>query len=178
MKHTILLLSFCLTVSSITSAEALTTDSSQPLNITSDQFTYNDAQSVAIYQGHVIGIQGSRYLTADKVIVQLDQNKEISKVDAYGNPAHYHYQPKPQDPLIYASAKTIEYAPSSHLLSLIGNGKVTQQGNIFKGELITYNTDTQVIESKGATTNNRPLMVIQPYTQTKASPHAKPASSS
>ncbi len=155
------------------SALALTTDSAQPMHIASNQFNYQDATGIATYQGNVVATQGSRYLTADTVVVHLTADKQISRVNAYGKPAHYHYQPKPGDHLIYASASNIQYNPNKNLLSLINNAQVNQQGNIFKGSLITYNTQTQIIESDGTqTTGGRPLMIIQPQAQQKVVTHA------
>jgi lipopolysaccharide export system protein LptA len=155
------------------SAWALLSDSAQILHIESDTFTYEDAKSVAVYQGHVIATQGSRYLTADRVIISLTPSRQVSKVNAYGNPAHYHYQPNPGDNLVYASADNIQYDPSKNLLSLIKNGTVQQNGNVFKGSLITYNTLTQTIQSNGTQTpGSRPLMIIQPHTQQQVVTHA------
>ena len=164
------LLCLCLNAVAL-NAHALADDSAQLLHIQSNTFNYQDQRLQGIYQGNVIATQGSRYLTADKLVIQLTPDKQISQVDAYGTPAHYHYQPNPGDPLVYASANNIRYNPSQNMLSLIGNGEVQQNGNVFKGSLITYNTQTQIIESNGTKTpGGKPLMIIQPQTQRKAVP--------
>lgn len=150
-------------------AYALMTDSAQPLHITSNQFTYNDLQGTATYQGDVLAVQGSRHLTADTVVVRLDHDKQVSQVNAYGKPAHFHYQPKPNAHLVFASADNIEYQPSQNLLSLIGHAQIDQHGNILKGALITYNTQTEVAQSIGQPNASRPQVIIQPnITQSQA----------
>ena len=145
-------------------AFALDSDNQQLIHITSDHFHYDGTKDQGTYAGNVVANQGSRHLTSDQTIIHfIPKTSTVSLIDALGTPAHYQYQPKPQDNLVYASAHDIQYNPATNILSLIHQASITQNGNLLQGSLITYNTNTQIAESNGTqAADGKPILIIQP----------------
>ena len=62
----------------ITSAIALTDDSTKPINIQADSAEINDATGISTYRGNVKITQGSTVLTGDIVTLET-ANKKVQK---------------------------------------------------------------------------------------------------
>lgn len=146
-------------------AWALDSDQYQVMHVISNTATYDRNQHTIIYDGAVQMDQGTSHLDGDKVIVyQLPatNTNKIQKVVALGNPAHYSTLPQPNKARLFVEALKITYDPTSKTVLLEGNGKVTQEGNVFSGPHIWYDMANGVVHSLAAPGKQRTEMVIQP----------------
>ncbi|EDP45696.1 lipopolysaccharide transport periplasmic protein LptA [Rickettsiella grylli] len=113
----------------------------------SDSVTYNNKTKQGIYRGHIKLTQGSAVLTADYATSYFDQNGQINKIIAIGNPARYQAFIFPHRPQLIATGKTIYYYPKKEYLEAIGNAEMVQGKNHFKGYQINYDFKTKTIGS-------------------------------
>ena len=140
---------------------ALSTDESKPITINSDQFSANLKNHTAEYLNNVTATQGSRSLFGDSANIYATKNNEIIKIIILGKPAKYSYLPDDSDKLAHASADTITYQPPKNLFILTGNAKIKQDGNIYTGYQLSYNTIDETITSP-AKQYQRGKMILQP----------------
>jgi lipopolysaccharide export system protein LptA len=147
---------------------ALDSDRLAVMHVTSDSATYDRNQHTITYEGNVQIEQGTSHLDGDKVVVyQTPTNtNKIQQLIAYGNPAHYNTIPQDGKSRLYIEATKITYSPIKRTLLLEGNGKVTQDGNIFSGPHIWYDMINGVVHSLAVPGKQRTEMIIQPQEST------------
>lgn len=131
---------------------ALQSDSKKPIQIEADSADMNEDKKRATYRGNVILKQGSMRLNADKVTIQ--QNLSRNRGDAlyaYGRPAKFRQEVdgKP-GAFVHGRGNRIEYYSKSALLHLIGNASLTQEGDTFRSDRITYNRDKALLQGGAA----------------------------
>ncbi|ROU01960.1 lipopolysaccharide transport periplasmic protein LptA [Marinobacter sp. R17] len=150
-------------------AQAFDLNSDSPIKVSADQARLDDAKGTAIYTGDVVVRQDGTELTADKVVLYREQGA-LNRIEAHGKPAHY-TQPKTADTAkTDAEAMTIIYAAGENRITFIEKAVIHQDGNVFKGEEINYDTATRVVTASGSRDGNdqdgRVEMVIQPRQKT------------
>lgn len=156
---------------------AFNLNSNQPIHVTADHARLDDRQGTATYTGDVVVTQEGSKLTGDKVVLYRDK-QGVDRIESFGAPAHYHEPATPPNqPATDAQAKTITYSRDKHLITLKTDAVVEQDGNVFKGDLIHYDTNTRVVTAQGNGDGNnansgRVQMIIQPK---KAQPNTQPA---
>lgn len=165
---------FACCLSSATQSFALDTDRNQPATISADTATLDRTQGIGTYTGHVVIIQGSTRLTADKLIMVRGKDSKIEKAIATGIPAAYQVQPKPNEPLFQATADRIEYYAAKKYVILIGNAKISQGTNSLSGPHIEYDMISGVIKTSPIK-GQRTTIIIHPQdlssiSQTKQNP--------
>ncbi len=165
-------------------ARALSTDKNQPINVNADHGDFrsdpkNNNNGTGVYTGHVVIVQGSIVLTADKAVLHV-VNNELDTADVNGSPATFVQQPDDGEPM-HGQALEITYDASKNEILLITNAKLTQQvyQNITKGHVkgetpgerlmtadhIRYNTDTQRVIAKAGDDQDRVHITFPPKTQ-------------
>lgn len=126
-------------------------DRSAPLEITADSLEVRQAEERAIFTGNVIAGQGTLRLTATKMIVEFDEDKEntgdsetgaITRVEATG------------DVFVSNGAETAqgswaEYDLETGIVKMRGDVILTQGTNAGKGESLTINLNTGVAKLGG-----------------------------
>lgn len=97
-----------------------------------------------IYTGHVKFVRGDGVLTADKVIIYLDEKKKAKWAEAEGN-VRYH------DSKRKARANRATYDFQKEILTLTGNARVEEGPNFVEADEIIYykKEDRAVAVSKG-----------------------------
>ena len=130
----------------------LESDSKKPIQIEADSANMDDGEKRATYRGNVILKQGSMRLDADKVTIRQKISK--NKGDALfadGRPAKFKQKVEGK-PGTYVRGRgnRIEYYSKSALLYLIGNASLTQDGDVFKSDRITYNRNKSLIQGGAA----------------------------
>lgn len=174
-----------LTLASLLIASALHTtpgmafnlNSDKPIHVTADHARLDDRQGTATYTGDVVVTQEGSKLTGDKVVLYRDK-QGVDRIESFGTPAHYHEPATPPNqPATDAQAQTITYSRDQHLITLKTDAVVEQDGNVFKGDLIHYDTDSRVVTAQGNGNENsnsagRVQMIIQPK---KAQQNTQPA---
>ncbi|MCK9534212.1 MAG: lipopolysaccharide transport periplasmic protein LptA [Pseudomonas sp.] len=149
-------------------AQALPSDSQQPINIQADSAEMDDKRGVAIYRGDVIITQGTLKITGDTVTISLNKSGDIDVFTSLGKPAYYEQQPSTDKEIIQAYGLMIQYFANNEKIIILDQAKVIQQGNTFRGEKIVYDTQKQIVTAgrgkQGTITTPSPRinMVIQP----------------
>lgn len=150
------------------SAWALPSDREQPIRIQADSAELDDKNGVAVYRGTVIITQGTLKITGDTVTITQTPTGDIDVFTAVGQPAYYEQLPATDKQIVKAYGLTIQYFAANERIVLIDQAKVIQEGNVFEGEKIVYDTQRQIVNAGRATGTNvtapRPRidMVIQP----------------
>jgi lipopolysaccharide export system protein LptA len=130
-----------------TSIDARQHDLEQTIYFESDTLSYNNETKLGIYQGHIKLTQGSAVLTADYATSYSDENGQIIKVVAIGNPARYHALIFPNQPKLIATGNTIYYYPQKDWLEAVGNAEIIQGQNHLKGPQINYDFKKKTVGS-------------------------------
>lgn len=146
-------------------AAAFDLDSNSPIKVSADNARLDEAEGTAIYTGDVIVRQDATELTAERVV--LYRNKGVlDRIEAFGEPAHYTQARQGETPKTDAEALTIIYAAGENRITFEKQAVIRQEGNVFKGDHIEYNTASRVVVADGGRSADNPdgrvEMVIQP----------------
>lgn len=144
-------------------AFAMPTDSKEKLHITSNSSTYNYKTGINTFEGNVKATQGTSHITADKLITKTNGTRNIQEAIAYGllQPAHYWTTPDKNRLPVHAHAGILKYYPMAANIAMHRDAYVTQGKNVFKGQLVLYNINQQVINVP-ASTRGRSILVFNP----------------
>ena len=162
-RKTLLAAVFILLSSS--TAFALQSDRNQPIQIEADQGSLDQKNQNTTFSGNVIVKQGTLYIQAGSVTVSKDKNGQ-QHMSARGNPVKFGQQ-LDKNGKVDGQANQVEYSSATGIVKLTGNAKITRGGDMASGNIITYNTRTEVYTvsgNKNATskTGRRVSVVIQP----------------
>lgn len=144
------------------SSWGLNTDHLQICYILADSVVYQKNLHQMTYLKNVEITQGSTVLKADKVIVTLSPttNKMI-QFAAYGNPAQYSTSMENKPGKLEAQAKMIFYDPEAKTVLMKENAMVTEEKNVFKGSLIWYDIQQEIVRS-ASNNKDKTIIIIQP----------------
>lgn len=162
-----------------TTAQALSTDRDQPMDITADyqktQLNSGTSQpGVTRFKGNVRMVQGSLKAQADEATMYQHPNNAkdaqgndlgggVQRVVLVGKPARLEERQDNNAGLVTAEGERIDYETDTGVARLSGNVRIVQQGRgEFRGAGMTYNTHTGEIESGDNTSANRVHMIVQP----------------
>lgn len=145
-------------------AHALKSDVDQPVNLEADSADIDDANKKRVFTGNVVMTQGSIRLTCDQ-LTQLQEagEQESSRYHAKGGPARFkqEVEGKPGQ-FVEGHADRIDYDARSEFLVLNGNAFITQEGDTFKSDRITYDKVRSLVKGGAAAKGKeRVRMVIQ-----------------
>lgn len=144
-------------------ALALSSDREQPIHIEADSVEIDDVEHVSTYTGNVRYEQGTIRLTAQEVTLYYDENRELKRFQAEGDPAKFRQRPDGQEEDMRAHAALIEYFAATERIVLRRNAHVWHQGNEFAGDLIEYDAaDNMVKARKAESGEDRVQVIIQP----------------
>ena len=141
---------------------ALTDDSSKPINIEADSAEINDATGISTYKGNVKITQGSMLLTGDVVILET-VNKKVKKIIAEGKLSTFK-QKTDDGRLINAEAEKMVYSITGNKIVLTNNAKLTEAGNTFASDSITFFTDKEIVKAGSTTGDDRVNITVFPET--------------
>lgn len=122
-------------------------DMEQTIYFESDTLSYNNETKLGIYQGHIKLTQGSGVLTADYATSYADQDGQVTKIIATGNPARYRALIFANRPKLIATGNTIYYYPQKDWLEAVGNAEIVQGQNHVKGPQINYDFKKKTVGS-------------------------------
>lgn len=141
------------------------------MNARADTAEINQQSGISIYTGQVVAIQGSTSLQADKVIIKQDAQHQLLEVIAYGQPAIYKTTPEAGKAELTATALEIHYFPPRHLVQLIEEALVVQDGNRYSAPLINYDIAAQTIHSPSMQ-NGHTKITLLPATFNQKKPNS------
>lgn len=159
-NHNLLFLCLCFCAQ----AFATTADNKQPVVITSNSLNGDLNKHLAVFNGNVIATQGTRQLLSNQTYVTFNDSGQIVNIRAVGNPAKSTEVLDDKGNRVFGQALTIEYFPPKSFIEYEQEAILEEHGNIFKGDLITYNITSQVISSPMAQDNKRAATIILPPT--------------
>ena len=140
-------------------------DSNIPINVAANSARLDDAKGVATYTGDVELVQGDTRLFAQEVVLYRDING-LNRIEATGTPAHYVQPTANGKGETDAKALTITWSATEKQLTFERDAVIRQTGNIFRGELILYDTVNRVVTAQGSieagSGSGRVEMTIQP----------------
>lgn len=146
-------------------AMAFDPDSDQPITVSADSARLDDSKGIATYTGAVVLTQGKTRLTADSVVLVRD-SEGLSRIEATGSPAHYQQPTREGVGETDARALDIIWSASDSELTFKHEAVIEQDGDLFKGDVIHYDTARRVVTAEGGPDNGtgtgRVEMVIQP----------------
>lgn len=131
-------------------AWALDSDRQQPLKIVADSAVLSDKDGTATYTGNVILTQGSLKISASRLHIKTAMGK-VDLVRAEGKPAQFSQQPAANQAAVTATALTIDYQVKEQTLVLKRKASIIQNENVFKGEQIIYEIQSQRLKAEGQT---------------------------
>ena len=152
---------------------ALTNDQFKPFHISAKSVTYNHDQHKATFTGDVIATQGTTRLSGNKIILylsssqkitglRLSSSQKITELRAVGNLAHYSTLPDNEKHKIHAQAKEIIYDPNKKIITLLKNGKITKENNVFSGPHISYDILHGIVRSTPTQEQQKTIVYLQP----------------
>lgn len=130
--------------------QALTSDRKQPVTVEADQAELDDARGVTTYQGRVVVTQGSLRITGDRVLLHYDENRDVTRAEAFGNPATYEQTPDGEKAPVRAQALRMEYQVREGVIELQDEAEVLQAGDSLRGRRVTYDTVNNRVKATGS----------------------------
>jgi len=156
-----------------TAAQALSTDRQKPMDVSADYSKItqgsSDRPGTSYLRGNVRVVQGTMKASGAEATIHQKKNGDVARVIMSGKQAHVEQQ---QDGggAMSADADRIDFDNDSGIAVLTGAVRVVQSGRgEFRGEKMTYNTNTGEMESGETGSGGRVHMILQP----KASADAK-----
>lgn len=146
-----LLLLCCTSVTS-----ALPDDWQQEMTILSDHAELDRKAGVVIYQGNVVLTQGTMRIESERLLI-IRSGNALEKAIAEGTakqPARYQQQINPGKPLTKAHGQRIDYFAQLREITIQGNARLEQDGNLFSGERILYDMTKETVSASGGTSTS------------------------
>jgi lipopolysaccharide export system protein LptA len=141
-------------------AHALPEDAQQPIHIRADKAEIDNNAGRVVYSGSVQVDQGTMRVTAEKMIVEYE-NQKVVRIVATGTPAHYEQQIEADQAQVKANADTITYHTQAERVDLEGSAYLEQEGNTITGDFIRYDIVAGRVDAS-AQGDQRIRMVLQP----------------
>ncbi len=138
---------FIICCSFINQVYALSTDSEQDISLSADSANIQAQTGISIYSGNVILIQGSMQLSSDELTLYHNEQRQIEKIVAIGNPVLFKQRPDGKDEDINANAKEMTYLVMDQQLQLSEQAVFWQKSGSFRGENIIYNMKTNSVSA-------------------------------
>ena len=173
-RHTETCLLFSLLLAISVPAWAEKADKNKPVNLESDSARMDDAQKLAIYEGHVVLTQGTLLITADRIDVRQDE-RGFSSGEATGKPVYFRQKMEGRDDYAEGWASRLEYDGHTEKLKLTGQARLKRGDDDLRGNLITYDGKTEFFQAQGSISGSpgRVRAVIRPKNG-EAAPAVKP----
>lgn len=96
--------------------------------------------------------QGSRKICGAEIRFERNENNSLKKVTATGTPATFEQRPEADQEIVHFSGETLVFDQDAQLLTIDGDGKLSQGRNNMSHEHIEYHLDTgRIILDQGAT---------------------------
>ncbi len=146
-------------------AVAFDLDSDVPISVSADKARLDDNKGIATYTGAVELTQGDTRLNADRVVLFRNQ-AGLSRIEASGSPARYQQPNSDGSGKTDARALNITWSGSDNQLTFEREAVIEQNGNLFRGDVIHYDTSRRVVTAQSGSDTEagggRVEMIIQP----------------
>lgn len=139
---------------------ALPEDRQQPIELRADGAELDQSTGVSTYTGNVVISQGSLRLTADTARIYITDG-EFERMEARGSPSTLRYRPSADKPPIEGVGQRVEYNAVSGKVTVSGQARFTQGGDVFTGQQISYDLAKDRVSAQG-TDREQIHFTIQP----------------
>jgi len=138
-------------------------DKGKSVNVEADSARMDDVQKLAIYEGHVVLIQGTLMITADRIDVRQD-DQGFSSGTAMGKPVYFRQKIEGRDEYAEGWANNLEYDGRAEKLKLSGQARLKRGEDDLRGNLITYDGKSELFQAQGSIVGSpgRVRAVIRP----------------
>ena len=129
-----------------------------PVDIIADEMQWNDDQKIAYAIGNAIATQGEKKISANKLIVHLDQEEdtnEIILIEAEGNVIFTNKKE-------VATGKIAKYDFIKNTIIIEDSVTLKRDDNIMKGELLVMDLNTGVSQITSDKNNKKVKMRFSP----------------
>jgi lipopolysaccharide export system protein LptA len=130
-------------------------DRTKPINLEADSVTLDDIRKIGVYQGNVILTEGTLMIRADRVEVSQDENG-LKTVVATGNPVSFRQKRDGVDEYVEAYAPRVEFDNTKGQLELSGGARLRKGDDEIRGNVISYNTQTEFYKVVGEQNSRTP----------------------
>ena len=127
---------------------ALSTDKDKPMTIEADAVEIDDKKGLTVYRGNVDVRQGTMHVTGETLVIEKVKG-DVKVVTVVGKPATYRQRPDDKPTDVTAKARKLQVYPQRDLVRLERDARVTQEGNVYTGNIIEYDNKRDVIKMKG-----------------------------
>lgn len=128
-------------------ALALSSDSEQPIHITSDTQSLDLPNDVSVFIDNVIIKQGSIEIKANKVVVtRPDGEQKKTVMEGFGTPVTFQ-QMQDNGKLVTGHGEKLRYQLANEFLVLTGNAYLKQLDSNIEADRITYQVEKQLMEA-------------------------------
>lgn len=131
-----------------------------PVRITADSLALDQKEQSTTYIGNVVLTQGPMTLTADSLKVFVDNGK-LGRIEASGDPARFETTLE-DETLVKGEADRIVFDSANGLLTLIGDGRLSQGQNRIENDYIRYNLRNGNLKAGGEKARKRVEMIFHP----------------
>lgn len=126
---------------------ALSTDSKQPVTITSDIQSLDITNNISVFLDNVIIKQGSIEIKANKVVVIRSKGEQQKTVmECFGTPVTFQ-QMQDNGKFLIGHSEKIRYQLSNQFLVLAGDASLKKLDIIIEADCINYHVKSQIIEA-------------------------------
>lgn len=130
-------------------AQAFDMDSGAPISVKANKARLDDSAGRATYTGNVQIVQEETRLFADRVELYRDP-QGLSRIQAFGDPARYEQAATAEAVATDAEAAEIEFESAESLLTFRQNAVIRQAGDVFRGDIIRYDTEARLVTAEKA----------------------------
>ncbi len=131
----------------------------QPIEIQADQFEMLLAERRTTYTGNVVATQGERAITGGVLVVQFDDDNEVSAMHASGDPATLTDHRSGRT--LSLSGTTLNYDFDESVVRAEGGGVLSRDGDALAAQTIVYDLDTERARAVG-TGSQRVRLTLAP----------------
>jgi len=117
----------------------------EQIKITADFFEMQRRPRVSVFRGNVEVRQGMVVIEAEQLTVYFDKHKQMTKLEAAGQPAYFRRQAAEKKLRLTAQALTIRYDVLKQEIELIEKAQAKQGEDEFRGPYMLYNFADQTI---------------------------------
>jgi lipopolysaccharide export system protein LptA len=139
-------------------AQALDSDSKEPIYIESDRATYDENTGETVYIGNVQATQGSLVVNSDQMTVYQKEGT-TEKVVAIGKPVRLKQTPEGGGEDINGTSARAEYFPEQNLLILLDQAVVIQGNITTASDRIEYDSVKGVAKAGSPNSNTKRVHV-------------------
>ncbi|HLR16825.1 MAG TPA: lipopolysaccharide transport periplasmic protein LptA [Alcanivoracaceae bacterium] len=123
--------------------------------ITADSARFYQHEGWGIYEGNAELEQGNRKMTARTIKLFINQNGDLTRVEAEGNPVTL------QDGNdTHARAQKLVYQVAKDTITLTKNAYINNAGRTFEGARVVYHLGSQNVEASSQQPGERVRLVI------------------